>query len=42
MYIQEKSNGQYKILKLLSKKIKVIKPLSYKQAIYYLKYAKLL
>ena len=34
--------GQYKILKLLSKKIKVIKPLSYKQAIYYLKYAKLL
>ena len=34
--------GQYKILKILSKKIKVIKPLSYKQAIYYLKYAKLL
>ena len=33
---------QYKILKLLSKKIKLIKPLSYKQAIYYLKYAKLL
>jgi UDP-GlcNAc3NAcA epimerase len=38
----KKVMGQYKILKLLSKKIKVIKPLSYKQAIYYLKYAKLL
>ena len=37
-----KAMGQYKILKLLSKKIKVIKPLSYKQSIYYLKYAKLL
>jgi len=34
--------GQYKILELLSKKIKVVKPLSYKQVIYYLKYAKLL
>ena len=33
---------QYKILKLLSKKIKAIRPLSYKQSIYYLKYAKLL
>ena len=31
-----------RILKLLSEKIKVIRPLSYKQAIYYLKYAKLL
>ena len=38
----KKAMDQYKILKLLSKKIKVIKPLSYKQAIYYLKYAKLL
>ncbi len=38
----KKIMGQYKILKILSKKIKVIKPLSYKQAIYYLKYAKLL
>ena len=38
----KKVMDQYKILKLLSKKIKVIKPLSYKQAIYYLKYAKLL
>jgi UDP-N-acetylglucosamine 2-epimerase len=33
---------QLKILKLLSEKIKLIKPLSYKQAIYYLKYTKLL
>jgi UDP-GlcNAc3NAcA epimerase len=33
---------QYKILELLSKKIKVVKPLSYRQAIYYLKYSKLL
>ena len=33
---------QYNILQLLSKKIKVTKPLSYKQVIYYLKYAKLL
>lgn len=33
---------QLRILKLLSKKIKVVKPLSYKQAIYYLKYSKLL
>lgn len=32
----------HKLLKLLSKKIKLIKPLSYRQAIYYLKYAKLL
>ena len=31
-----------KILKLLSKKIKLTKPLSYKEVIYYLKYAKLL
>ena len=38
----KKTMGQYKILKLLSKKIKAIRPLSYKQAIYYLKYAKLL
>jgi UDP-N-acetylglucosamine 2-epimerase len=38
----KKAMGQYKILKLLSKKIKAIRPLSYKQAIYYLKYAKLL
>jgi UDP-N-acetylglucosamine 2-epimerase len=34
--------NQYNILKLLNKKIKVVKPLSYKQAIYYLKYSKLL
>ena len=33
---------QLRILKLLSKKIKVVKSLSYKQAIYYLKYSKLL
>lgn len=38
----KKVMGQYKILKLLSKKIKVVEPLSYKQTIYYLKYAKLL
>lgn len=38
----KKVMDQYKIFKLLSKKIKVTKPLSYKQAIYYLKYAKLL
>ena len=38
----KKTMGQYKILKLFSKKIKVIKPLSYEQVIYYLKYAKLL
>lgn len=38
----KKVMGQYKILKLLSKKIKAIRPLSYKQAIYYLKFAKLL
>lgn len=38
----KKAMGQYKILKLLNKKIKVTRPLSYKQAIYYLKYAKLL
>jgi len=38
----KKAMDQYKILKLLSKKIKAIRPLSYKQAIYYLKYAKLL
>ena len=38
----KKAMGQYKILKLLSKKIKAIRPLSYKQAIYYLKYSKLL
>jgi UDP-GlcNAc3NAcA epimerase len=38
----KKTMKQLKILKLLSKKIKVVKPLSYKQAIYYLKYSKLL
>jgi UDP-GlcNAc3NAcA epimerase len=38
----KKKMSQYKILKLLSEKIKVEKPLSYKQVIYYLKYAKLL
>jgi UDP-GlcNAc3NAcA epimerase len=38
----KKAMGQYKILKLLSKKIKVVKSLSYKQVIYYLKYTKLL
>jgi UDP-N-acetylglucosamine 2-epimerase len=38
----KKTMGQNKILKLLSKKIKVTKPLSYGQVIYYLKYAKLL
>jgi UDP-GlcNAc3NAcA epimerase len=38
----KKIMGQYKILELLSKKIKVVKPLSYKQAIYCLKYSKLL
>jgi UDP-GlcNAc3NAcA epimerase len=38
----KKVMGQYKILELLSKKIKVVKPLSYKQVIYYLKYTKLL
>jgi UDP-GlcNAc3NAcA epimerase len=38
----KKVMGQYKILKLLSKKIKVIKPLPYKHVIYYLKYARLL
>jgi len=31
----KKAMGKYKILKLLSEKIKVAKPLSYKQAIYY-------
>jgi UDP-N-acetylglucosamine 2-epimerase len=38
----KKAMDQYKILKLLNKKIKVTRPLSYKQTIYYLKYAKLL
>ena len=38
----KKAMGQCKILKLLNKKIKVTRPLSYKQTIYYLKYAKLL
>jgi UDP-N-acetylglucosamine 2-epimerase len=38
----KKAMGKYKILKLFSKKIKVTKPFSYKQAIYYLKYSKLL
>jgi UDP-N-acetylglucosamine 2-epimerase len=38
----KKAMNQYKILKLLNKKIKVTRPLSYKQTIYYLKYAKLL
>jgi UDP-GlcNAc3NAcA epimerase len=38
----KKVMDQYKIFKLLGKKIKVTKPLSYKQAIYYLKYSKLL
>jgi UDP-N-acetylglucosamine 2-epimerase len=38
----KKAMCQHKILKLLSKKIKAIRPLSYKQAIYHLKYAKLL